>query len=242
MIEDKEILKLFKTGMSRTDIARHFHVQNYVVEDALRGYPSMRIVKRIIDNPDFEKWFIETYNKTESMKDFVNICCKHSFFKKISKKSMFQRISELRKFFNLPHKMYQETYRNRYDRIKGYMIRNSKFTAKRRGIPFSLTKNDFELPVRCPILGFRLEYGVGNNGNDAKHATLDRIDNNKGYVPGNVMVISRQANAMKNRATFDQLQKFIDNYSLLLNYRKEHGALGNITDIFPNWEKLSLDS
>ena len=56
------------------------------------------------------------------------------------------------------------------------------------------------------------------------------------------MVISRLANAMKNEANFIQLNNFIKNYSLLINYINEHGTLGNITDIFPHWKKLSLDS
>lgn len=47
---------------------------------------------------------------------------------------------------------------------------------------------------------------------------------------------------MKNEATFEQLKSFITNYTYLINYINEHGTLGNITDIFPNWKKLSLDS
>lgn len=242
MIDNEKVLEMFKNGMSRSEIARFFKVQNYVIEVSLKGYPRSNFMKKIKDNPGFEEWFIKTYNESDTTKDFVEKCLKHDFFKRVSKKSIFQRISELRKLFNLQCKMPEERYSNRYDKIKGYIIRNSKFTAKRRGIPFSITKDDFELPKRCPILGFQLEYGVGNDGNSTKHATLDRIDNTKGYIPGNIMIISRLANAMKNQATFDQLQKFINNYSLLLNYKKEHGALGSITDMFPHWEKLHLDS
>lgn len=48
------------------------------------------------------------------------------------------------------------------------------------------------------------------------------------------MIISRLANAMKNEASFKQLEMFIKNYSYLIKYLNEHGTLGNITDIFPN--------
>ena len=113
---------------------------------------------------------------------------------------------------------------------------------KKRGIHFDLKYTDFELPEYCPILGMKLEYGSGNDGNAPNHATLDRINNSKGYIPGNVMIISRLANAMKNESSFEQLQTFITNYKYLINYINEHGALGNITDIFPHWKKLSLDS
>lgn len=138
--------------------------------------------------------------------------------------------------------MPEHTYLNKYDRIRGYIIRNSKFMAKRRGIFFDLQYTDFELPEYCPILNVKLEYGAGKNGNSPYHATLDRIDNSKGYIKGNVMIISRLANAMKNEASFEQLQQFINNYSILLNNINEQGIRGNITDIFPHWKKLSLDS
>lgn len=138
--------------------------------------------------------------------------------------------------------MPENKYESEYDRIKGYIIRNSKYMAKRRGIYFNITYKDFELPKFCPILGIELEYGSGHDGNSSQHATLDRIDNSKGYIPGNIMIISRLANAMKNSSNFQQLKQFITNYSLLINYIDNHGTLGNITDIFPHWQKLSLDS
>ena len=47
---------------------------------------------------------------------------------------------------------------------------------------------------------------------------------------------------MKNSASFQQIKDFSTNYNLLIDYINEHGTLGNITDIFPHWKKLSLDS
>lgn len=167
---------------------------------------------------------------------------KHPFFKRITKESIDKRITELRNLYNIPPKMPENNYKTEYDRIRGYIIRNSKYMSGRRGIFFDLKYTDFELPEFCPILGIKLEYGAGTDGNAPQHATLDRIDNSKGYIPGNVMIVSRLANAMKNSASFDDLQNFIKNYSLLINYLNEHGTLGNITDIFPHWKKLNLDS
>lgn len=54
------------------------------------------------------------------------------------------------------------------------------------------------------------------------------------YKSGNIMIISRLANQMKSCASFEQLENFITNYKKLLDYNKEHGTLGNITDIFPH--------
>lgn len=244
MLNKNEIIKKFKEGATIANIAREYKVNMASISDIIQplNLPSARIVRKILTTEGFKEWFIELYTNTDDVQVIYEQCLQHEFFSRITKKSISKRMIEIRNYFNLPPKMKEIVYDNEYDRIKGYIIRNSKYCAKRRGIYFDLKYTDFELPKYCPILGLELEYGAGHDGNSPKHATLDRIDNSKGYIPGNVMVISRLANAMKNEATFDQLAKFIKNYTLLVNYVNEHGTLGNITDMFPHWEKFSLDS
>jgi DNA-binding CsgD family transcriptional regulator len=134
----------------------------------------------------------------------------------------------------------KRSYYNNIDRIRGYMIRNSKFSAKRRNIEFDIDFTDIILTTHCPLLNTPLNYS--SNFNDPFYPTLDRIDNTKGYVKGNIMILSRLANSMKNCATFSQLEAFATNIQTII---KLQGALGNVTDIFPNIEVLgerSLDS
>ena len=240
----QEIIQDYKNGMTINEIARKNHVANSTISGYIKplNLPTNKVINNINNWEGFKEFFINTYNSTDSMQEIYDILLKHPYFKRTTRKSISQRVIEIRNLFGLPPKMPEITYNTEYDRIRGYIIRNSKYCAKRRNIEFAIQYTDFELPEFCPILGIKLEYGSGHDGNAPQHATLDRIDNTKGYIPGNVMIISRLANAMKNEASFNQLQTFITNYSYLINYINEHGTLGNITDIFPRWKKLSLDS
>ena len=67
----------------------------------------------------------------------------------------------------------------------------------------------------CPILEVPLEFGT--KGNYEYSPSIDRIDNSKGYIKGNIQIISKKANSMKNSASLDELRKFCKNvlrYSL----------------------------
>lgn len=101
------------------------------------------------------------------------------------------------------------------ERVKGEsqevrMYRRAKTRAKTRGTEFSLDKSDVIIPEFCPILGVRLEPFVGHSGGRPNSPALDRVDNSKGYVKGNVIVISHLANMMKSSATKEELLAFAD--------------------------------
>lgn len=78
----------------------------------------------------------------------------------------------------------------------------AKQRAKERGLPFDIEKSDVVIPERCPIFDVPFERKT------EYAATLDRFDPTLGYVKGNVWVISRKANVMKNDATKEQLMRF----------------------------------
>ena|SRR5208282_1141449 len=63
-------------------------------------------------------------------------------------------------------------------------------------------------PEKCPALGTRIAFGCGKDVPLESRASFDRIDSTKGYVRGNVQIISVMANTMKHRASQDQLHRF----------------------------------
>lgn len=98
--------------------------------------------------------------------------------------------------------------------LRHMMWKNAKRRAKDKGIDFSIKEEDIVITDVCPVLGIPLIVGVVRNDNSP---TLDRIDNTKGYIVGNIRVISWRANRIKGDATSKEI-------SLVLEYMKREGV------------------
>ena len=83
------------------------------------------------------------------------------------------------------------------------LLNNSKLGAKKRGLEHSITLSDIVIPDVCPAYGIPLDCAAGPKAPNLP--SLDRVDNTKGYVPGNVRVISWAANYHKGNRSVDQL-------------------------------------
>lgn len=88
------------------------------------------------------------------------------------------------------------------------MLSRAKNRAKARNHDFSINIDDIFIPEKCPILGIELKCSSGKSGGKINSPSLDRIDNTKGYIKGNVIVISHLANSMKSYASVEQLKQF----------------------------------
>ena len=107
-------------------------------------------------------------------------------------------------------KYLQEIDKKYYKSIKGIkqkLLERARERAKKRNLEINITVDDIELPEVCPILGIPLKPGDQYNYLDSY--SLDRIDNSKGYIKGNIKVISTLANMMKNCASKEQLLTFV---------------------------------
>lgn len=85
------------------------------------------------------------------------------------------------------------------------MLSSAKKRARISGVPFALTADDIEIPERCPVLGMRLRQSSTGRAQPSS-PSLDRIVPSKGYVKGNVLVVSSRANTIKGNATPAELR------------------------------------
>ena len=88
------------------------------------------------------------------------------------------------------------------------MLSRIKSRAKTKNMECNIELKDIIIPEFCPILGLKLECFSGRSGGENNSPSLDRIDSNKGYIKGNIRVISHLANVMKNNASIEELQLF----------------------------------
>lgn len=95
---------------------------------------------------------------------------------------------------------------NRNNAVK-LILHGARVRAKKDGCPCIVTEVDIVIPEFCPVFGVRLQRGVKRR-TDAS-PSLDKIVPERGYVPGNVWVISWRANRIKNNATLEELRMLV---------------------------------
>lgn len=130
-------------------------------------------------------------------------------------------------------RQYQSQYRSSGARSKAeranpvtrqlaVMIKNSRIRAKKKGLEHDIDVKYLRtiVPHHCPYLGIELRWeiqaGLGvTNKTVPNSPSLDRIDSTKGYVRGNVVIVSHRANAIKSNATEQELFRIGRALSLL---------------------------
>jgi len=101
----------------------------------------------------------------------------------------------------------ETTRKQRVQNPKRSIFASLKSKAKTRNLEFTLDIDDIIIPERCPVFNVPLIYNIGK-GQSPYSISIDRIDNTKGYVKGNIQVVSKKANAMKQDATQEELLQF----------------------------------
>lgn len=110
--------------------------------------------------------------------------------------------------FRESKKEYAKKYRQENPEL--IMFQSARSRCRNNNIEFNLDLLDIVIPDKCPILEISFCL-INTNYRKDNSPTLDRIDPTKGYIKGNVRVISYKANVMKNDATLDTMKTFCKN-------------------------------
>ena len=86
----------------------------------------------------------------------------------------------------------QAHYKATTKEVRLFNAAKTRATAKNR--EFNIELSDIVIPDLCPVFGIPMV-----------RPSVDRIDSSKGYVKGNVRVISYRANVLKNDASVAEL-------------------------------------
>lgn len=109
-----------------------------------------------------------------------------------------------------------------YDKLK---LKAHNPVYKKSGKYFNIKPEDIIINEYCPFLGVKIDYRTFPRKSFVNNShSFDRIVNNKGYVTGNVWMISRLANTMKNEATDEQLKTFCKNVILMYARKTNTGV------------------
>ena len=97
--------------------------------------------------------------------------------------------------------------KNRQKTPEYLMWARAKYRARRSNLPFCIEPSDITIPVRCPLFGILLRHNHGHYGRYDDSPSLDRMIPGKGYVKGNIRVISNKANRLRGDGDIDELRK-----------------------------------
>jgi hypothetical protein len=102
----------------------------------------------------------------------------------------------------------QKRYAHKYNNQAFWLYKAAKARAVRKGLDFDISVEDITVPEFCPVFGVKLLASEQRAGDFSP--SLDRMDNTKGYVKGNIVVISNKANRLKGDASVQDLERLVD--------------------------------
>ena len=145
-------------------------------------------------------------------KNKEKICSDNKKWKIINKKKVIQQ--HLDYYKNNKESVLINQKNRRYRSPENALLTSARCRAKKKNLEFNLSVQDIIIPDKCPVLG--ISFCTNNDKKrNSSSPSLDRIDNTKGYIKGNVIVISWRANRLKNDATVEELYKIADFYKNL---------------------------
>lgn len=113
------------------------------------------------------------------------------------------------------------------------MLIGVKARAKELGISFNLSLDDVIIPEKCPVFGNAFIRGNckgTKHGGNPRSPTIDRIVPTKGYIKGNVCIVSMKANDIKETSSLKELEDRL---------RNEEEHLANLRKVVRFYQKIN---
>ena len=188
------------------------------IDDKLRLCPKCNTLQPLADFDDNKK-YVNGQSKW-------CLRCKRTYRKAYKEKNA-ERINqcyELKKeqYRNAKYEVYHNNENESREKLRNWYRSNTRnrlfFSAKRRAkvnnLDFNIEKEDVIIPDKCPVLGIKLV--VGNKHAHDNSPSIDRIIPGKGYVKGNIIVVSHKANTIKSNATIQEMKKVLEFYQEII--------------------------
>jgi hypothetical protein len=137
-----------------------------------------------------------TRGQRQRVRDGQNVVCSEKC-KLAARKAQRAR----KNMYGVPRTEYRKTWLKHHRERR--LLHQVKSRAKKTGLKFNLMVEDIVIPSVCPVL--QIEF---KKGDKLLSPSVDRKNNRKGYVKGNIQIMSGLANVMKNKATPIQLRRF----------------------------------
>ena len=119
---------------------------------------------------------------------------------------------EIQKKLKIDENTSNTTFDRKFFTSRHYKIRQG-IKQRKRGLEYSLDPDYlmsiFPKDSRCPVLKTKFIK------NSQQTPSVDRIDNSKGYVKGNVLWVSKRVNSIKRDSTYDFILKIANYYKNL---------------------------
>lgn len=144
--------------------------------------------------------------------------CRYAYHK--SRKTTINEKRKEKMKVNSEHrnKILEQKRKSHKNNLERALLNRAKARAIKWNLEFNITIEDIIIPKKCPILN--IDIIPGSKGDYMNTPSLDRINNNLGYVKENIAVISMLANSMKNAASIELLNTFITNLPKYINQVK----------------------
>ena len=103
------------------------------------------------------------------------------------------------------------------------MASRAKHRAKKKGLEYNIDAEYLESIDSdvCPYLQIPIHFNKGK-GKSPDSKSLDRIDTNKGYTRGNVIICSDKANRMLSDGSLQELKTLVENFERVFITTQHH--------------------